>query len=157
MVGQTAAAHMAWDESLSTGVDSLDVQHKALFDCMNVLEEATQERSMMRTCYVLEQLSGYVHNHFADEERQMRMHDYPGLADHIREHREFTNRLHDLRRTYLDRDIKSDLVALLRDWLVQHVAGADMDYVPYLTPERRLDLPMMSADAATTARSLARH
>ena len=154
MADQPLAAAMTWNESLATGIASLDAQHKALFDCMNLLEAATQERSMIRTCYVLEQLSGYVHSHFADEERQMRLHDYPGLTGHIRQHRDFTNKLYQVRRAYLDRDITGDLVELLRGWLLQHVSRSDMDYVPYLTADRCL-LPLMRGAAAMATGSRA--
>jgi len=81
-----------WDASLSTGVASLDEQHKQLFRHVNLLLQATTERSMLRTFYVMEQLSHYVHTHFAEEEFLMRAHEFPGLADHVREHRAFTNR-----------------------------------------------------------------
>lgn len=123
----------AWDASLSTGVTTLDDQHKALFQCVELLAQAASEHSMLRTFYVMEQLSHYVHMHFAEEEFRMRVHGFPGLVDHIREHRTFTNRLHELRRIYLDRDISVDLVEMLKAWLTTHVAKADMEYVPYLT------------------------
>lgn len=145
MAGHDTAESLAWTENLSTGVAALDAQHRALFDTMTLLEAATQEQSLIRTCYFLEQLSNYVNNHFSEEEYQMRIHDYPRLVDHVWEHRDFTNRLYHVRSAHLDRDITGDLVALLRDWLVQHVARSDMDYVPYLTPERRL-LPPTPAD-----------
>ncbi|MBI4983883.1 MAG: hemerythrin family protein [Rhodocyclales bacterium] len=158
MAGQeNGATLLEWHEGLSTGRDTLDVQHKDLFECVNLLGVVAQERSMMRTFYVLEQLSMYVHNHFAHEEYLMRLHDYPGLADHVREHREFTNKLHHLRRTYLDRDITSDLVEFLRDWLVRHVAQSDMEYVPYLTVERRLDLTPLAVEAMPAAGNPVRH
>lgn len=121
-----------WDESLSTGIASLDEQHRMLFHCVDLLAEAATERSMLRTFYVMEQLSHYVHAHFAEEEFLMRAHQFPGLVDHIREHRSFANRLRELRKIYLDRDISLDLVAMLKDWLRNHVAQTDMEYVPYL-------------------------
>jgi hemerythrin-like metal-binding protein len=121
-----------WDDRLATGVSTLDEQHRSLFECVNLLAEAASERSMLRTFYVMEQLSSYVHTHFAEEEFLMRVHGFPGLADHIREHRSFTNRLHQLRRIYLDRDVSVDLIVMLKDWLTNHVAQVDMQYVPYL-------------------------
>jgi hemerythrin-like metal-binding protein len=128
-----------WDERLATGVSALDEQHRSLFECVNLLAEATSERSMLRTFYVMEQLSSYVHTHFAEEEFLMRVHGFPGLADHIREHRTFTNRLHQLRRIYLDRDVSVDLVVMLKDWLKNHVTQVDMQYVPYLAAPASAD------------------
>ena len=143
---------MAWDTSLSTGVSALDDQHKALFDCLDMLAGAALERSMLRTFHVMEQLNSYVHHHFAEEEFLMRTHGYPGLPDHIKEHRSFTNKLFQLRKTYLDRDISADLIVLLRQWLVQHVAQTDMQYVPYLTADRRVEAPVVLAGAIANRR-----
>lgn len=132
-LGIDSTSTQAWDPSLSTGVTTLDEQHKSLFECVELLAQAATEHSMLRTFYVMEQLSQYVHMHFAEEEFRMRVHGFPGLTDHIREHRTFTNRLHELRRIYLDRDISVDLVEMLRAWLMNHVAKTDMEYVPYLS------------------------
>lgn len=148
MADRLADASMEWDTTLSTGVSSIDTQHKALFDCLNLLEGAALERNMLRTFHVMEQLSGYVHNHFAEEEFLMRTHGYPGLPDHVKEHRSFTNKLFQLRKTYLDRDISAELIVLLREWLAQHITQTDMQYVPYLTADRRLDSPILLAGTA---------
>lgn len=137
---QAEQASLEWDPALSTGVATLDEQHRALFACVSTLEKATAEKSLLGTFHALEQLSNYVGTHFAEEEFLMRVHDFPGMTDHVREHRDFTNRLHQLRRIHLERDISSDLIAMLRDWLTQHVAHTDMAYVPYLTADRRLAL-----------------
>jgi hemerythrin len=127
---------LAWSDELSTGVESLDAQHKALFDCLIMLEDAAEQRSMIKTFTVMERLSNYVYKHFAEEESLMRFHNYPRLSEHIREHRDFTNRLFGLRRTYLDRDINGDLLLVLREWLMLHLSKSDMEYVPYLTANR---------------------
>ncbi len=127
------ASYAKWDGSLSTGIASLDEQHQRLFHCFDVLAQAASERNMLRTFYVLEQLSHYVQSHFEAEERLMRTKGFPGLADHIAEHRAFSNRVHELRRIYLDRDISTDLVEMLRDWLKNHVGHTDMAYVPFVS------------------------
>lgn len=142
-----------WDDRLSTGIACLDHQHKLLFHCVDLLAEAAAERSMLRTFYVMEQLTQYAHTHFAEEEFLMRVHRYPGLADHIREHRAFTNRLHQLHRIYLDRDISTDLVVMLKDWLRNHVAQTDMEYVPCLSAALPVDASVERDMAATAQRT----
>jgi hemerythrin len=141
MSDEVTGASLQWTAALSTGIASIDEQHRTLFDCLNLLEQAAAERSMLRTFYVLEQLSNYAHTHFSEEEFLMRVHEYPRVGDHMREHRSFTNRLHELRKIYLDRDISVELVTMLKDWLTHHVSKVDMDYVPYLVPSRRLEVP----------------
>lgn len=150
MSDQQKGDALQWSAALATGIASLDQQHRSLFDCLTVLEQVAAERSMLRTFYVLEQLSNYAHTHFAEEEYLMRVHDYPRIAEHVREHRSFSNRLHQLRKIYLDRDISVELVSMLKDWLKHHVSEVDMDYVPFLVPDRRLAMPQTSAKFTVT-------
>lgn len=67
MVGQVQAPTVAWDPKPATGIEPLNTQHQALFDCMNMLETAIQGRRTILDVYVLDQLASYAHNHFADE------------------------------------------------------------------------------------------
>ncbi|MBI5921313.1 MAG: hemerythrin family protein [Betaproteobacteria bacterium] len=124
-----------WDAGLSTGVRVLDEQHQALFACLNDLEKAATQQAMLATFHAMEQLSRYIRDHFSAEERLMKMYGYPWLAEHMQEHRSFSDKLFELRKDYLDHDISADLIDFLRDWLERHVAQTDMDYVPYLHGE----------------------
>lgn len=124
---------LAWSEDLATGVPSIDQQHQALFGCVGELERAAAERTMLSTFHAMEQLNRYAREHFAEEERLMRLHSYPQIDEHMEEHRQFTHRLFELRRVYLDHDISTELIAMLRTWLEEHVLQTDMGYVPYLT------------------------
>ena len=144
MADQMSGASVSLRENLSAEIEALDAQHIALFNCLDMLEAATQEKNTMRTCYFLERLSNCIHQTFAEEAFQLRVHDYPRLSDHLREHRQFADELYQLRRTYLDRNVTVEMVVALRDLLEEHVSQSDLDYVPYLTPARRL-LPLMPA------------
>jgi len=135
---------VAWSDDLATGVPTLDRQHQALFLCVAELERAAGERTMLSTCHAMEQLSRHARQHFAEEERLMRMNSYPDLEEHIEEHHDFSHRLFELRRSYLDHDISTDLITHLRAWLKDHVQKTDMDYVPYLA---------MRTDCLPTARA----
>lgn len=132
MIAMAMDAPFNWSDELSTGVPTLDGQHQAIFRCLAELERAIGDKTMLSTIYALEQLRIYVQEHFAEEERLMALAGYPDIGPHIAEHAEFRNKLLMLRRTYLDHDISRDLVSMLRDWIAEHVAGTDMDYVPYL-------------------------
>ena len=138
------------DGKLSTGVRLLDDQHTALFECLHDLEIATAQRAMLATFHAMEQLSRYVRDHFSAEERLMKMHGYPGLTEHVQEHRSFSDKLFELRKIYVDQDISSDLIDFLRDWLEHHVAHIDMAYVPYLQVDAApVDLALLPASART--------
>lgn len=132
MVERVVRPTLVWSEELSTGVPTLDEQHQAIFFYLSELEKAVGEKTMLSTIHAMEQLRRYTHEHFAEEERLMARAAYPDIAAHIAAHRDFRRRLLELRRTYLDHDISAELILMLREWLAQHIAGIDMDYVPYL-------------------------
>jgi hemerythrin len=141
--GVTKAA-LVWSGKLSTGVPALDQQHQAIFRCLSELEKAVGDKTMLSTIHAMEQLRSYTHEHFAEEERLMALVGYPDIDTHIVAHRDFRRRLFELRRTYLDHDISAELILMLRDWLARHIAGTDMEYVPYLAA-----IPRISARAGS--------
>jgi len=143
-----------WDANLSTGVHLLDEQHQALFECLNDLEKATKQQAMLATFHAMEQLSRYIRDHFSVEERLMKLCGYPWLVEHVQEHRSFSDKLFELRKSYLDHDISAGLIDFLRDWLERHVTQTDMAYVPYLQAETDTDQCSCAQPPASAARSL---
>lgn len=117
--------------------DELSGPHRDMLAFLNMLEGAIRDSSAIRTCYVLEQLSSYVQTCFADEERHMRLQSYADLANHVREHRWFTNQLYQVRRVYLDRNLTLDSVAALKDWVAQHVSQSERRYVSWCATDPR--------------------
>jgi hemerythrin len=121
-----------WNEALATGVPLLDQQHKALFKCVSEIEWAVQEKRVILTIHAVAQLKTYVRSHFSTEEHLMRIHGFPGLEKHIEEHRRFTSALFEMIMANVQRDNSAEMLQFLRNWLVDHVARSDMEYVPYL-------------------------
>ena len=123
---------MKWDPMPSTGVPLLDRQHQALVDCVNELEAAGSSGRLMLTVYAMDRLREYVNGHFSAEEELMRTHGFPGLEEHIAEHRAFAARLFELMNENVRRNNTAELVGFLNEWLSKHVSQSDMKYVPYL-------------------------
>ncbi len=119
-------------KDLKTGVVELDEQHEALFRCVKGIEQAAQNHTQLLTIHAISQLRLYVREHFSAEERLMRLCGYPRLEEHIAQHRRFTMRLYDLMMANTRQDNAVEMVAFLTEWLSDHVAHTDMDYVPYL-------------------------
>lgn len=122
---------MDWSESLRTGIELLDSQHRSLIECAAELRQ-TAGRGLLRSAHVMDALRMYVAVHFNTEEELMRLHDYPRLDEHIAEHRAFAARLDALMNDNIRHDNTARLVAFLDDWLENHLRCMDMDYVPYL-------------------------
>lgn len=121
-----------WTPKLRTGVPVLDAQHKAIFQWLAELESATVEQRTLFGVYVITRLKHYMREHFAAEEDLMKSAGYPGLAEHLVQHAEFRAKLDALQLKSIGEDISADTVRFLNHWLVNHIAKADMAYVPYL-------------------------
>lgn len=119
---------------LLTGIDEIDAQHQVMFDVVARLEKAvTSDEKWSAVHFGLVELAGYVNIHFAVEEALMRVHGYPGLDDHIAQHRRFSAELSELEANSLHRiDISEAMLKMLRAWLISHIGGADRAYVPHL-------------------------
>jgi hemerythrin len=134
---------MEWSDAMSTGVPVLDTQHRALFDCVNDLESAAADGGQLLTIHAIDQLRTYVRFHFSTEEQLMRVHSFPRLKEHMAEHRKFATKLFELMMENTRRDNLAEMIAFLTNWLADHVARTDMEYVPYVT--RQTDCQSVAA------------
>ncbi len=87
-------------------------------------------------------LAGYVHLHFAAEERAMERHGYPALEAHRRVHRDFRLEIEEIlaavRVAGVTPALRRTLHTLLSDWLTQHLLTWDRQLAAFLA-ERELD------------------
>lgn len=126
------ARALDWSAGLATGIHLLDAQHRGIFRWFAELDSAAAEQRTLLAVYTLTRLNRHMLDHFAAEEAVMRAASFPSLAQHVAEHRAFRGRLSKLQIESARRDINADTVALLRTWLIDHIHGHDMAYVPYL-------------------------
>ena len=72
-----------FDESLVTGNEMIDTQHKELIDKINKLLDSC-ETSKEKTVAVktLDYLADYTEFHFGEEEKLQAEINYPGIAEH---------------------------------------------------------------------------
>ena len=61
----------------------------------------------------------------------MRIHDYPGLEQHINEHWQFSEELNRLQEKALTTDVSQETVAFIRAWLDRHVITSDKRYTSH--------------------------
>src|SRR5947209_19048251 len=79
-------------------------------------------------------LFSYTALHFQHEESLMQEAAYPRFPEHKAQHDTLAQRVQDLRRRFAagEAGVGDDLVALLKDWLVQHIQGTDKRFGEYL-------------------------
>jgi hemerythrin len=123
----------------SIGIPEIDAQHKQLFDCIDRLEAAGDDRQReLAVYYVMDELRDYVRIHFSVEEVVMRLFDYPERDKHAAEHRMFAARLERFEETELRHDVHSEAGKFLREWLVNHIQGSDQRYADFLLSAGRI-------------------
>lgn len=124
-----------WNERFRIHVEDAAVQHQRLarlIDCFAVAIKDSKPRRVVRS--VLADLAGYVELHFSDEEEFMRSSGYPSplLEAHAREHDDILRRVRKSRKLYESSgQIDSGLASELSEWLQQHEAGEDKQYIDY--------------------------
>ena len=71
---------------------------------------------------------------FANEQELMAAHGYPGLADHIRQHEEFSRTVHELAEAGAAGGLESALKlrGVVLNWLINHILRADVDYATFI-------------------------
>lgn len=131
----TARRFVSWDDKLSVGIQVIDDDHKKLLTLINNLQSAvyyptgeTFERQ------ALKELVDYTKYHFQREEELMSRHGYPDFDAHKRQHEEMIARVDQFLESY-ERDREGtveEMARFLKGWLINHIAGTDQKYSPYL-------------------------
>jgi hemerythrin len=124
-----------WRPEYSMNAPALDREHQSLFRIAAELHGAMVNGSGKEiTRGILDRLVRYTLVHFAHEERLMAQAGYPGLEAHRAEHQALASQVQDfaLRFEAGKIAVTVQLLQFLKGWLVDHIAGSDRRYVPYL-------------------------
>lgn len=114
-----------WDESLATGNELIDNQHKVMFDLANDLSNAV---NLGATRAVIETLFGviidYAFKHFAKEEELVRDND--SYLRHCHEHYQLLRQLHHYSVEFRNnRNVAEPPGIFLERWLREHLSHWD--------------------------------
>jgi hemerythrin-like metal-binding protein len=136
--GELGWSHgVAWNPNLATGHEKIDTQHKQLFKLTSDLVEACEKGSdIMTVGRTLDFLASYTVSHFADEEKLMEIHHYPGYSEHKKKHDDFKQTVTGLIESYKSTGITSDLsnavnTVVIR-WLTTHISQVDRKLADYI-------------------------
>lgn len=118
-----------WDESLETGNELIDRQHREVVDLLDELQEidTAPEADVLR---VLDKLMDFTVFHFTSEEMLMAQVSYPAISTEqmVEQHREFKDyaRLRILEFRTGEMQSVLPLHAFLDEWLKVHEFGMDI-------------------------------
>jgi len=127
--------YLEWKSEYSTGIDSIDQQHKKLVNLINQMQTAVDystgeefERE------ALDELVSYTMTHFGYEEKLMEDNGYPGYEPHKAEHEKMVKQVDSVLSEYKQNPAQAMQHAhdFLRDWLINHINGIDKAYSSFL-------------------------
>jgi hemerythrin-like metal-binding protein len=115
---------------MTVKVSRFDDAHKKLIAMIGQLNDALQHGQSEKVIHeILQGLTSYCKEHFADEERFLEEHGYPGLQEHKQVHVAFINKVSEVVRDYGEHKASpSQVMNLLSDWLMSHILKTDKKY-----------------------------
>ncbi len=126
---------LTWNDNYSVNIKQFDDQHKKLIDLINQLHDAMKiGKGGLILSQVLKALITYTGSHFADEERLMKLHNYPNYEEHQKEHNLLVSQVLDMQKNLLEGKIPltQSIMNFLKEWLEKHIQGEDKKYGPFL-------------------------
>lgn len=130
---------IVFDESLYTGDERIDSQHKELIARVNkLIESCTEGNGKLTAVKTLDFLMDYTDYHFAEEEALQEKAGYPKLDAHRKLHEEFRRSVDELREMLEEEEGPTEaFVAAVNknigDWLVNHIRKCDTDVAAFIT------------------------
>ena len=134
---ESANQEFLWRPAYDTGHPNIDDQHHHLVEIYENLRVAVRGGSQTATEEILVGLKEYSLEHFAEEARLMESTNYPLMAEHLHEHRQFVRRLELLSTTIRtgDRSTRTMIFWInifLFDWLATHSSKIDRHLARYI-------------------------
>lgn len=129
--------NLNWDNNLSTGIESIDNQHKELFNRINLLVSSMKQgKGKDEVINTLNFLEVYVIKHFNEEEELQKKNNYPGYNVQHKQHEEFKNELKDLRKVFENTGVSALFVINTQQkmcqWWKTHIRDLDKNLGDFL-------------------------
>lgn len=125
-----------WTNNLSVGNADIDREHQQLFALLDDFYQGIKEGSpKLKLQELIQGLLDYTNVHFTREEQYMQRINYPNLEHHRQQHQVFINKANE----FYDKITNGKLILslevtnFLKNWLVQHIKGADQNYARYVS------------------------
>ena len=126
-----------FDETLVTGNEMIDGQHKELIDKINKLWDSCEVGNDKLTAIkTLDYLADYTDFHFGEEEKLQESISYPGIEQHKKEHEKLRRVVEELHEMLEEQEGPTEaFVAQVQEnvinWLYNHIKGFDRSVAEY--------------------------
>ena len=149
---------LTWSDSFATKIESVDLQHRILFDLLNKLADCFAQGGPDRPIVndTLQELFAYADKHFVDEELLM-IHNKLDLR-HINLHRmEHKSFIYDTKsmweHLFTEEDlaeVSEKLVRFITSWLTFHILGIDQAMAAQIFAIQQGATPAQAYEAKNT-------
>lgn len=122
---------LAWSDDMTVGQPALDNDHRILIALINQIARARANLDPAMLELVIDELFNYTIRHFHREEIFMEQCGFPALTDHKNKHDQFSAKVMELRRGYLQGhslDYAQTLENIMGEWLKSHILVEDRAY-----------------------------
>lgn len=126
-----------FDDSLVTGNEMIDTQHKELIDKINnLLERCELGKDKITAVKTLEYLADYTEFHFGEEEKLQAEIAYPGIEEHKAEHKKLIQVVEELHEMLEEEEgptaaFVEQVNKNVIEWLYKHIKGFDRSVAEY--------------------------
>ena len=121
-----------WKDEYSIGVDSIDVQHKELFEIANRSYDLLKNQLIMdkyeKIIEIIDELKNYTVYHFQSEENYMQKIGYKKFLSQKVAHNDFLEKMDNIDVEQIDEGQNEYLIGILdfvSEWLVEHILKED--------------------------------
>jgi len=126
-----------WNESLATGIDIIDTQHKQLFAAINdLLDTCKKGQGQLHLESSMQFLIRYTHKHFDDEEKLQQQYHYPDFINHKKMHDSFKSTIEELAKELKKEGPTTLLITKITsstgEWLRNHIQQQDKKVAGYI-------------------------
>jgi len=120
-----------WKEEFQVGHHRIDSQHMELIRLYNLLVETSNEKvTISFLSNIINQLVHYFNYHFTLEEYLCKKNNSPNLEIHLKEHRNFIEKVMYFNENKQNEE-PSELLEFLKNWIVHHICVTDKNTSDY--------------------------
>lgn len=126
-----------FDDTLITGNEMIDTQHKELIEKINGLLISCEDRAnKVGAVKMLDYLADYTDFHFSAEEKLQEEIEYPGIKEHKAKHEELKKIVKELHEMLEDEEGPTDAFVEnvnknVTEWLYYHIKTFDRSVAEY--------------------------
>jgi hemerythrin len=127
-------AFIEWKDSLSVGVNEIDMQHQKLMGMINDLHDAMRQGKGKDVLgKIVNGLKDYAVTHFVTEEKYFYKFEYAETDVHKKEHSDFTQKVAEFRDKFDAGKLALSITIMdfLSSWLQNHIKVVDKKYGPF--------------------------